>query len=153
MDKKYILIILLVVILLAIGVTFYSGSFNQNKISVGNAEFTIPDGYHKGVNNQLNDLNLTNGYNSIFFAKYDGEDVESSVDEMSAFIKNQNQTPYLTNFTVDNVLVHKLTIINNTQYYRYWFVDNGVTYCIYTWDGNANTDNLVTDLIKSINQK
>ena len=150
MNKKSIgvfLIILLIV--LGVGFMFHSGFFNNDKISVGEMKFSIPEGYHKLVNNSANDLNLSNGYNSIFFVKYEGKNVNKSINEMNEFIKNQNRTPILSNFTVNDTLVYKVTIVNDTQYYRYWFVDGNSTYCIYTWDGNTNTDNLVTTLINS----
>lgn len=149
MEKKSILTIILIVIIILI-VGFLASEFlYQSQVSVGDIKFSIPEGYHKGANNNANDINLTNGYNSIFITKYNDSDVNKHVLEMREFVKTQNHTPIITNFTVDNITVYKLTIVNNTQYYRYWFVDKDITYGIYTWDGNTNTDNLVSKLIKS----
>lgn len=149
MNKKSVGIVLIIILVLfGIGFMTYS-EFSNDKISVGEMKFSIPNGYHKGVNNSANDLNLTNGYNSIFFAKSEGSNVNKYINEMNDFIKKQNRTPILSNFTANNTLIYKVTIVNDTQYYRYWFVDGNTTYCIYTWDGNTNTDNLVTSLISS----
>lgn len=151
MKKKYkILILILIISLFLIGIIGYLNIFNQNQIQIGGQNFKLPNGYYEGSLNDAGDVNLTNGYNTIFIACYDGNNTSQYVEKTKSFVESQNFTPIITNFTFKNIYVDKLTLENNTQYSHYWFKKDNKIFDIYTWDGNNNMDKMVSNLIESI---
>lgn len=155
MEKKSILMILIVVILI---VTVGFLSFNQftnseNHVAVGDATFILPEGFYKGTPNNSGDINITNGYDTLFLKVYNDSNMTKHAKEYSTnkHKQNNNSVVKFKNFTVGDVLVCKATVVNESSTVHYWFDYHGKTYSIYTWSASNKIDNIVTDLIKSIN--
>lgn len=148
MEKKSIIIILLVVILIGVTAFLFTHNFNgTNDVYVGNTKFYLPDGYHEGNQTEYGDVNITNGYSSVLIHNYSDNNVKKYRDDYSEYLLNNNATPELRNFTVDDITIYKTTIVNNTQTMHYWFIKDNKTFSIYTWDGNSNMDSFIRDLI------
>lgn len=152
MNKKYVLMILIIVILiLIIGFLIYSPNFiNQSKtINVGNSNFTMPEGYHMGEKNKFGAVSITNGSNSIFLLENEGTDVQGYIHSYEKILMGKNETMNVTIFNIDNMEIYKAISLNNTNNIHYFFIKNNKTYDIYTWDGNSNMDSTVIKLIGS----
>lgn len=150
MKKKIILIIIIILIIL-IGVANFTLLNNEKTVKVGDATFSIPSGYKVGTPNNLGDTNITNGVNSIFIKEHSTTDLHRYLVEYENYIKSLNDTVKVTCSTVDNGNVYKVEKNNDSKVIHYFFVKNGRTYEIYVWENNPNLDNLVQELIKSIN--
>lgn len=147
MNKKYI--ILLLVLFLIVGLFAYFNFYNPNEVRVGDSRFQLPEGYHEGALRDNGDTNITNQYTSVFIHQYDDN---NTVKYSHAYVKERNQSNFTTklvSFSVGNKTVYKSTIVGQPQSLHYWFVENGKTYTVYTWDGNDNMDLLIKDMIAS----
>lgn len=159
MNKKSILMsAIIIILLLVIGfLVFNQPSSNDNsddheKFLVGEASFTIPEGYN--VSNQHNDgeVNLTNGNTTLYMVEYNGDNLTKYVNKSIDYVKSQGLNPIVSNFTIENTFVEKLTIDGKNNYLRYWFVNEDKTYCVYTFTGDSSIDNTVNYLIKSLHE-
>lgn len=150
MNKKYIALICVILIII-IGFLAYTNFANQNNLKLNKTTFHLPEGFHENGLTTTGDVNVTNGYESIYFHEYNNSDVKNCVNSYIHERKESNFTPILTNFTAGNTTVYKTTIANQTHSIHYWFVKNDNVYSVYTWDGNKKTDKLVTDLIMTAN--
>ena len=155
MEKKFGLIIFIVILLLVIfGFMFFNQYHPENQIKVGNTIFGLPEGFHQGTNNTENDINITNGYDTLFFKECGDDNITKYINKYKKYIhdKNNNTTVVkINNFTVDNILIYKSTIVNDSSTIHYWFEYNNKTYSIYTWSGNNNYNNIVKDIVKTLN--
>lgn len=150
MKKRSLLLIILIILLLfIIGFLLYEPNYEPNQISVGNANFEIPNGYHVGNINKLGDMNLTNGTNSIFLSARNN-DVHNEIDSLKEYFKSVNKTTILSNFTTSDKLVYKLTVSNDTLSSFYWFENNNEVYYFYNWDGIKDMDNIISNFIKTM---
>lgn len=148
MDKKWIIIIC-VIILLAVGlIAFYSFSNQNNEISVASTKFQIPDGYHEVASNKDGVINLTNGTHEIFIGKYNDINVNKHIKTYVDYNKKKNITTNISNFTVGKTVVYKSNL-NNSSAVHYWFVKNKNTYDIYSWNHNSEIDSKTIKLIES----
>lgn len=152
MKIKTILIIVIFILILTVGfLTLSDNNITQKKtVKVGDADFTLPNGYYRGNLNEDGSENITNGKNSIFLSSYKNNNISKYIWSYRDYKLKENKTSTVTNFTVDNTTIFKLTVTNEPWNIHYWFVKGEKVYSIYCWDGNANMDNLVTDLIKSM---
>jgi len=149
MDKKWI-VVLCIIILLTVGLfAFYSFTNQGNEVKVGNAIFQIPNGYHISDSNTKNVTNLTNGTNNIYIMEYNGKDVQKHIDLYINSSEKNNRSVTISNFTVGKTLVYKSNL-NTSSAVHYWFVKNKNTYTIYTWDKNPEIDSIATKLIETI---
>lgn len=154
MNKIVKIAIIVILLLFLIGGFTYFTDFNQNKtIEIGKTTFSIPENYYKGNNNNLGAINLTNGTNSLFILEHETTDLHGYLVNYTDYVqKDLNQSVKVTCSTVENSQnVYKVEKSNDTQIIHYFFVRNGKTYEIYTWDGNSQTDMIVENMIKSIN--
>ena len=150
MNKKSIIIIVLIIILaLLIGFIIYSSQFNQEQISVGEANFIMPKGYHEGIPNSLGDNNITNEKNTIYLTECKDVSIEKYLENYKRERLKSNQTVSNSNFLVENTVVYKSTN-DMTGASHFWFNKNNKTYSIYTFD-DYNIDEIVVDLIKNMN--
>ena len=146
MKKKIILIIALVALLIIIfGAHTYTNMHTlDNKVKVGNILFNLPEGY-KQISNENNKITLKNETSSIGIEYYNDNNITKYVKQYTS--QNDPGSINTTKFTVGDISVYKSTITNDTRYIHYWFVDNNKVYTIYTWEGNNNTDTIVSKLI------
>lgn len=150
MDRKWIIIILLVsIVIIGIGIFEYDNGFNNNYVKVGSTNFKFPNGYHEGTPNDLGAINITNGEYSIFLVEYNDTNVKKHIDDYEQFIKRKNQSMSIMNYTIDNAVIYKSDNLNNHYNVHYWIVKNNKTYDIYKWDENPKIDYIVSDLVKS----
>ena len=151
MNKKYIIAgIVIIIILLIIGITqFTDVSSQDNIVKVGNAVFTLPEGY-KVVESNTNEANISNNFNTITIKCLDDENVNQSVHRYVKFKGKDNITVNLTTLSVDGKEIQKSKLENTTDIVHYWFKDHNKVYTIYTTDANKNIDKIVFEIIKSI---
>ena len=154
MERKSILIAVVIILLVAIiGYLGYNQFVaNDNQVKVGAATFTLPDGFHKGTPLKNGDTNITNGYDD-FFIKDCGKDNITKYPKkyVKSIEKKDNTTKVkIKNFTVNDTVVYKASIVNKTSNVHYWFDYNGEVYLIYSWSANKNFEKIVTDLISSV---
>lgn len=146
-DKKYIIPILIIILIIGGGLGLYITS----QFQVGTTYFSLPEGYHaKTHNNGV--VNLTNGKDSLILNEYSSNhtDEKFPLNYYKTTKEKQNVTVKLENFSVYNIKVYKASITNGTDIYHYWFSKDGKVYEIASYNGNQNTDELVTTLIKSM---
>lgn len=146
--KKIIGILIIVLIIIICGVTLFN-SFN-NDVTVGNTTFSLPNGFQNAGFTDSGNVNISNGYESIYIHEFDDNNITKHVNEYVNDRIENNFTSNLTNFTVGNKVVYKTVIINQTHSMHYWFINDNKTYSIYTWDGIPKMDQIVSDLILSI---
>lgn len=137
--------LLIIIALIILGVYFLD---NPDNVRIGDVNFKVPEGYTK--NEDSNQVNLTNGVNSICISKNIASGLEENVNHYINVKTSQKLNVTVENFTVGNVKVVKLDIVNDTTVH-YLFDINGKVYDIFTWNKNQDTDSLVTQLINSVN--
>lgn len=150
MQKKFIIIILisLIIIILGIGI-LNNNDFNNQKIKVGDAYFTLPEGYHEGKLNDLGHINITDNSHSIFISNISGANITNYVNQYVDNLSETNQNVTLSNFTINGILVYKSMNLE-TGANHYWFVKDGKMYTIYNWEKNNDMDDICIDLIRSM---
>ncbi len=146
MKKNTILIIVLVTLLIILfGAYAISTMHNHdNKVKVGEVLFNLPEGFEQ-ISSENNKTTLKNTTSSIGILYYNDNNITKYVDQYTS--QNDPESINTSQFTVDNLTIYKSIIINDTRYIHYWFVDNDKVYTIYTWEGNNDTDSIVSKLI------
>ena len=128
-------------------------AFNQftssQQITVGNTKFILPEGYHHSNPNDFGAESITNNIHTTFLTEYNGTNITKYVEDYQKFIKTQNQTMNVENFTIDNITLYKTVNIDNPHTIHYFFVANGNTFDVYTWDGDNNIGSIALGLAKS----
>ena len=151
MNKKYTIVIIIIVILMFIGFTEYTKiSHDEKVINLNGTNFTIPDKYHESGSNKNGHINITNGTNSFFIGYYKDPYIKSHINEYFNYSSNKNQTVSFSNLTVENNLVYK-TVNNQNHVRSYWFEKNNQTYLIHDGGDNSIEESTFLDLIKSTN--
>lgn len=153
MKKKSILVILVIIILLAIAGAYALNQPNDSdtQVKVGSATFNLPNGFHSVASDKDDVVNITNGYDTLLLKECGEKNITKYTKSYVKNAKDKNLSVQMKNFTADNVVVYKSKLVNNTKNIHYWFEHDGNVYTCYTYDGNDNTDNVVVDLIKSLN--
>ena len=148
MDKKWIaLICIIIIVVIALG-AFYTFS-TPDKVKVGDSTFKIPEGYHVDKSEDNNVTNLTDGKHNIYIKKYDDKKIQKHIESYINRSELKNKTVKISNFTVGKTLVYKTTL-NGTNTIHYWFVKNNNTYNIYSGDKNPKIDSIVVNLIETV---
>ena len=150
MEKKSIIIIIIALILVIIGAIAFTTFSNSSQITVGDATFEIPSGFHEGTLNSAGDVNITNGYDSVFIKVHNHSNITKAIKDYKKYKKENNQSVKVSTLNIDNIEVYKSTVTNESHTVHYWFVYKDKVYSIYTW-GSENIDDIATDLIKSLN--
>lgn len=149
MNKKILLIGAIVILLVLIVGFVHYPNFNQNEqIKIDNVIFNMPAGYNETTSNISGEINITNGFNSMQISKCNESNIKDIVNEYKTYKEKNNYSVSLSNFTIDDKEVYKVDVTNDTTIH-YWFTYNGKLYSIYTWDGNDNNDNIVSEFVKS----
>ena len=146
--KKYIAIIVIVVviILLFMGVTQFS-EFNKKEetIKVGQAVFSLPEGYEPGTTDSLGGNTINNGTNRISI-KERNENITQCLDD---YIDYHNGSVYVENILIDGNNISKTTRYNDTNTHHYFVEKNHKVYDFYATDGNKNMDSTIINMIIS----
>ena len=152
MNKKSIVAILLIIILLLIIGFMAFNQFNnsENQIKIGNATFILPDGFHEGTPNKAGDINITNGYDTLFLKECGKDNITKYTKQYVKNKQKNNISVHMKKFTVDDAVIYKSSITNKSNSVSYWFNYNNEVYSIYCWSANKNTDKIVTDIITSL---
>ncbi|WP_405269099.1 hypothetical protein [Methanobrevibacter sp.] len=149
--------VIIIILLCVIGFLVFNQPTTNNedtheKVSVGEASFTIPEGYNISDIHNDGEVNLTNGNTTLYLVEYNGNNLTKYVNKSLEYVESQNLKPIVSNFSIENTFVEKLTIDGKENYLRYWFVDNDKTYCVYTFTGDGSTDNTINYLVKSLHE-
>lgn len=158
MEKKSIILIVIAILVVIGGVMAYN-TFNNTTddthVKVGDATFELPSGFHEGKTNNAGDVNITNGYDSVFIKEYDHGNVTKCINDYKKYKNNTNQTVKVSTVDINNITVYKSSIVNETNTIHYWFDYKDKVYSIYTWGGtdggSDNIESIASDLIKSLN--
>lgn len=148
MNKKLILYLLTIILILLVAII---GAFTifQNDIKVGDAYFTLPEGYKCVANGAY--TNITNDNDEYIILSYNNtNDVKKVINDYVEFNKNHNLTVSLSNSQVGEYKVYRSTMDNNRQIVHYWFVYDNKVYQIYTHSANSNSEKIICDLISSV---
>lgn len=149
MDKKWIIIICIVILLVIGLIAYYSFFTNQeNTVKIGDTTFKLSNGYHKVASNNENITNLTNGTNNIYIEKYDDPHMKKYIKSYVSFSEKNNRSVELSKFTVGDTLVYKSNL-NTSDTVHYWFVKNNHTFTLYSWDQNPEIDSATIKIIES----
>ena len=147
--KKWILIILAVILILIGSFAIYESNFSQ-KVKVGESYFTIPSEFQK--ENVSTDLVRFISNDKIFFinSNVNATNIDSAV---SNYINYKNQTENMTievnKLNVDGIEIHKSIVQDNSSVVHYWFNKNNHNYEIYTPTADPTMDKLIIEIIKS----
>jgi hypothetical protein len=149
MNKKIILILAIILLLIIGFCVFTNMPLKENEIKVGNTIFTLPDGYNKSDVNDFGNVNITNGNNSLSISAANDNDIIKYTTKYNQNAIDRNYSINFTNITIGNIPVYKSTLLNNSQVTHYWFVDKEQVISISTWDADKNTEKSVLKLIES----
>lgn len=151
MNRKSLLIIICIIILIAIaGIFAYTQFYSNTQAKFKYSTFDLPTGYHTIDSNEANVVNTTNGHEIVCIKEYNDSDVNKHITDYVKSIEDRNKTVHIKNFTVDNVVIYKSNIDGNNHNYHFWFKNNGKVYTCYTDNGyNNNIENDVVRLVKS----
>lgn len=150
MVKKSSLIIAVALIILLIGgIIMYTQVFNTKHVEVEGTNFKVPNGFHVGAFNEELGTNLTNGSSSIFINKLNDTTLEKAVDDYDNYKINQSYKTLVSNYMVNDVLVYKMSLVNDSSNVHYWFNYNDDVYCIYSFNHISKLDYIVSELINS----
>ena len=119
MNKKYIFILLVVIVICFI--TF-------STISLATTGFDVPSEFKTGNSDSRGSINLTDGTNSIYVFYYNDTDLNKHVDEYKRSVSNKNHEFEVSTFKVGDVLVNKVNV-TDTLTTHYFFNHNEL--CIY----------------------
>ena len=146
--RKYIAILLIVIILLVIGFTQFS-EFNKknDSINVGRATFTLPKGYEIGPNDALGGNTINNGTNKIGIKEKNDENISRYLNEYIAY---HNNSVHVDNFVIDGNNISRTSVSNDTNTHDYFVVKNHKVYDFYASDGNKKMDSTIISMITSI---
>ena len=123
-TKKIIIVVLAVVVVAAIVCGFL---FMQNTVKVGDATFSLPEGYACVANGKY--ANLTNNHNEyIVLSCNESGNINEVMDNYVENNARNNLTLTLSNLTVGQHTVQKSVMDNNTEIVHYWFDFNGKVY-------------------------
>ena len=153
MNKKLIMIVMAVLILLVMSVTVYAFPFFDDEgetFTVGNCTFDMPEGYSLNGTNKFCATAITDGENTIFILEQNSSNVNKYIKEYENQIKEKNESMKIQNMTIDDMKIYKTDNKDNPNTVHYWFVKGKNTYDIYKWDNNKKMDSIVIDLIGSI---
>lgn len=149
-DKSKLLIAVIFILLIILGFIVLNQQVNnsKNQVKVGATTFSIPNGFYEGSLNSDGDVNITNGYDTFFLKECGKGNMTKYIKDYKNYKNNTTKNMSITNFTVDNTLVYKSTMLNESYIIHYWFKHDGIVYSMYTWSGNKKSDTIVSDLIK-----
>lgn len=149
MEKKYIMGIILIVLLLINAVLVYDLINNEsnNSINFEGVAFEIPKNYFVGDN--PNQIELSNGTDKIIISKLNGTDINS-------LIKMYNDS-YSGNYSIsvsdfDSDVDCKKTVSKNSNYtiVKYWFKINNQIYQIQINGDESKSEEIAKNLIASM---
>lgn len=145
MNKKLLAIVFIIIAILILGFCFYT----HNTVKVGNAYFTVPEGYHVVDRDYCS--NITSETDHMCLVKEVSDDnINNVIEKYNAAKVSENDTLNFSKFSFGEVEVIKSISNKNPNVIHYWFVKDGKTYEAFTWSGNSNSDNLLKNLIHSM---
>lgn len=129
---------MIIILLLIIGFLLFNNFSTQNStVKIGDAVFTLPNGYKEDGVNEYGALTITNGTNSIYLVEHNDKDISKHVSEYENVTNYKNETMRIENFTMNNTLFYKTNNVDNPNTVHIWFVKNNNTYDIYKFDKNS----------------
>lgn len=149
MNKKSILIIAIALILVVIGFMAFTTD-NSSQVRVGDALFELPTGFHEGTPNSAGDVNITNGYDTVFIKEYNQSNITKCINSYKNYKKTTNNSVKLSNSSIGDTEVYKSTLANQSNAIHYWFVYKDKVYSIYSGKDSSNIEDIAPDLIKSL---
>lgn len=148
MNKKGIIYILIIILIMLVAIIGVMGYFH-NHIKVGDAYFTLPEGYKCVANGEY--TNITNDNNEYIILDYNNtNDLKKVINDYVKYNEDHNLSLSLYNITIGEYTVYKSIMNNDTQIVHYWFIYNDQTYQIYTRSANSNSEKIISDLISSV---
>ena len=149
-NNRKLIIAIIIILIAAIGIFSYiqyQDSFSS--IKLGKTTFKIPEGYKQVESDDNNTVNINNGKKLIYISSKGNGDFNKTIQDYVNTFEENNRPTIVTNFTVDNVLVYKLSLKNESACY-YWFKNNGELYNIYKWGKTGDIETEVFDLIRTM---
>lgn len=149
MEKKSIFILVIIIIaLLAICIMAFNHT-SENKFTVGDAEFTLPDGYEVKSNKDV--VTIANGGKNFSITSYNDSKIDKHINEYKTSKEKNNKTITVSHITdKNNKQLVKSTVVNATSNVHYWFNYHGKTYTIYTSNAGEDADQTVFKMVSSL---
>lgn len=154
-NRKILLIIGVLLLLCVVGAFLYfnnaftTNANDNNTFTVGPAKFTLPEGYNVAETKNTS-TKISNKFNSVSVVWYNDKNISKYVDKYVKMKEKDNHKVNITNLTINNHLVYKSELGNDSSNVHYWFKYGNNTYSIYSPDANKNIDKLANQLIKSM---
>lgn len=141
--------IAIIIILIILGLIIGGGYlFFQKNIKVGDAYFSLPDGYECIANGKY--ANITNDNESyIIIQNYDTNDIDNVTKDYVNYNKEHNITINITKVKAGDYTVYKSAMKSNPDIVHYWYVYNNKVYEIYTRSANSQIDDIINNMIQT----
>lgn len=150
MEKKYMIIIVILIVALGLFATKY---YIYNRETIQSTSFEIPKGYSsKVVNSSIELTNKTNKMEINYYDPNKSGNVATAINFMKS--KYKNATFNESNLNVNGKKV-KATVMNltanNSSYVetRYWFVSGNKVFNIKSEDNSKESNKLIAKIIDS----
>ena len=155
MNKKTILMIFIIIILIAIvGLVAFNhlniGASQGNQVKVGQATFNLPEGFKETASNKSGYNNITNGYDTFLIKECGNDNITKYVKTYKKQAERTNKTVHVKDFNINDTVVYKATS-DQSKSVHYWFTVNGTVYTCYSWSNDKNMENILNNLISSSN--
>ena len=148
MDKKYIILSILI-ILIVIGLFYYYNVYcNNNQVKIGSSTITIPEGFHV-VNTTNTSVELSNGTITLLVKELN--QYKDLNDMLTSYNKKyENETVKTVENSVGDIPYTKTTLtMGSTDYINYWFVKDRMCYSVHTANERVDTLEIVNKIISS----
>lgn len=146
------MISIVIILLLLAGAYIVSPLSPLNKANVNGNTVKLPSGYTI-ENSTGNSLKITNSTNtlSIYPTKESTELEVATTKYIEQFSDKYNITSKPVKSDDSQEIIKTVAVSNNTTITKYWFKIDDTTYNIQTEDAVADTENIVKQLISSMN--
>lgn len=133
MNSKYLVIIIALIAIIAVGLFVFSQNPISQEGNIGNKTFSIPDGY-KIIEKSDNGVKMSNGEKKVTLLLDKETSLDKVVDNYQRLNPDYNITSYDAKIGDNQILVTNASKIddNGTSSYifKYWFEKDGSIYNI-----------------------
>lgn len=150
LNKKIIVLgLVLLILLVAVGLVLFNSTGQNEDVKVGKIYYTLPNGYHVDGINEIGHVTISNGDEKVYLGYSNDKNIKEHIKNYKQDREKNKETLSIENFTRNNTTIYKSTVVESGVNH-YWFLKDGNTYSIYTWDKNSNMDSIFNDLFDSI---
>lgn len=148
-DKKFLIIIPIVIVLIAvIGYSYSENIINFNNATVGSTSFNIPNGYSV-VNHTEDKITIKNNDHELTISELDS-------DQLSAYLEKHKDAYDIsvTDSNINNITAKKTTATDKksgVQIHMYWFTKDNKNYFIRLKPDDSSSRKAMLYVVKTFN--